>query len=365
MRSYLDDERVREKLARLNDDILETTLYMTKGESSAARPLVIKGEHLFPLLEALVHASGDEGASTGGKVISLTNKTSGPFGGIAPTMLCEVRVLAPGQETKAHRHSMAVVQYVIQGSGKSWIDGQEYTWEKGDIIVYPAWCTHSFRNTGAHPAFFLSITDAPLVAAIGQLRVLPPPQDEASSSLRRPTSHPERRYRDFARVRECLDELEDARVGVFTYLDSVEPPAPIEPIVIRWKKVRALLEALLDVPVQEDPRAGRVIGFYSKNLPDALGTTPTLMVGFQVVPPGRRGLPHRHSVTAIQYIIEGRGMSVIEGKAYEWQAGDIVVTPGGCAHELSNQSETDPAYILGITDLPLMRFMRLLTVEEL
>lgn len=363
MDSYLDDPRVQEKLALLNNDVLETTLYLKKGESRQAQPVIIKGEHLFPLLESLASASGDEGGSAGGKVISLVNKTAGPFEGIAPTLLCEIRALRPGQEAQPHRHSMAVLQYVLQGSGKSWIDGREFDWERGDLIVYPAWCTHSFRNTGTEPAYFLSVMDAPLVAAMGQLKVLPPEESDRAREKRQ--GMPSARYRDFPRVREAIMKLENEQLGVFTYLDSVDLPTSIDPVIIRWKSVKPLLDALLEVPVQEDPRAGRVIGFYNKKLADVRGVTPGLMAGFQVVPPGRRGLPHRHSVTAIQYIIEGTGVSTIEGQRFEWETGDIVVTPGGCAHDLSNRSESHPAYILGITDLPLMRYMRLLTVEEL
>ena len=363
--SYMNDGVVLEKLAAFNDDVLNTTLFMNKGESPLTKPILVKGNLLMPLLEALVHASGDEGLSAGGRVVSLSNKTAGPFGGTSPTMLCEVRALLPGQEARAHRHTMAVLQYVLEGSGTSTIDGETYQWEQGDLVVYPAWCTHSFQNTTQRPAYFFSVMDAPLVEAIGQLKVRPPLQEQEQRSQRQEGLPDKRRYRDFETVQECIRALEDEKLGVFTYLDSVQPPHRVEPMVIRWKNVRPLLDALLELPVQEDPRAGRVIGVYNKTAGESRGTTPALMAGFQVVPPGRRGLPHRHSVTAIQYIIEGEGSSVIEGQTYCWQTGDIIVTPGGCAHDLSNDSEINPAYILGITDLPLMKFLGLLSIEEL
>jgi gentisate 1,2-dioxygenase len=53
----------------------------------------------------------------------------------------------------------------------------------------------------------------------------------------------------------------------------------------------------------------------------------SLIVFQQEIPPGSRSGKQHHQGGRIHYIIEGKGYTVIDGKRYDWEAGDAVVLP--------------------------------------
>ena len=59
-------------------------------------------------------------------------------------------------------------------------------------------------------------------------------------------------------------------------------------------------------------------------------------------PPGSGPKPHRHPYDEVQFIREGRGRYVVEGKEFEAGAGDILVIKAGEIHSFK-----------GIGDAPL------------
>ena len=54
--------------------------------------------------------------------------------------------LAPGLYQSRHRHGGEAWLYVVSGRGHSEIDGAEYPWEQGDLIVVDHWCWHQHFN---------------------------------------------------------------------------------------------------------------------------------------------------------------------------------------------------------------------------
>ena len=92
-------------------------------------------------------------------------QTGGP---VLPTMACLVQLLRPGEHTKAHRHTGSAVYHVVKGDGFTVIDGQRFTWNKGDTIALPPWALHEHANTsGKEDAVLFSIQDTPVLEALG------------------------------------------------------------------------------------------------------------------------------------------------------------------------------------------------------
>jgi gentisate 1,2-dioxygenase len=58
---------------------------------------------------------------------------------------------------------------VIDGEGESEIDGRIFTWERGDVLVAPAWRRHSHSASTA-TAHLLRVTDEPALKHLGWLR---------------------------------------------------------------------------------------------------------------------------------------------------------------------------------------------------
>ena len=97
---------------------------------------------------------------------------SDPISGAAtlPTMNCEIQMLRPGEQSRAHRHTYTVVYHAFRGSGTTRIGEQEFKWEQGDSFVAPLWNWHSHENNSKEPAILFSINDRPAIEALGFFR---------------------------------------------------------------------------------------------------------------------------------------------------------------------------------------------------
>jgi len=76
--------------------------------------------------------------------------------------------LTPGVPTAAHRTTANNIYAVVQGSGTTTIDGESFTWSRGDVVATPAWRPHSHRAFG--DAVLLRVSDEALLSPLDLLR---------------------------------------------------------------------------------------------------------------------------------------------------------------------------------------------------
>jgi gentisate 1,2-dioxygenase len=81
-----------------------------------------------------------------------------------------VQMIRKGEKTRAKRVTGSSVFHVVRGRGRSVIDGKTFDWEKGDIVALPSWAEHDFASTGADDAILFSISDRPVLEALGFYR---------------------------------------------------------------------------------------------------------------------------------------------------------------------------------------------------
>ena len=96
------------------------------------------------------------------------NPTTG--GHVLPTIGCRIQMLRKGEKLKARRVTGSSVFHVVQGKGRSVIEGKTFDWAKGDIIALPSWAEHAHSNTGTEDAILFSISDRPVIEALGFYR---------------------------------------------------------------------------------------------------------------------------------------------------------------------------------------------------
>ncbi|MGP0090636.1 MAG: cupin domain-containing protein [Xanthobacteraceae bacterium] len=90
---------------------------------------------------------------------------------------------------------------------------------------------------------------------------------------------------------------------------------------------------------------------------DAAGTTTNLTAALQILLPGESARPHRHSMNALRFVIDGSGASTkVDGKSCPMSEGDLVITPGGCWHEHIHTG-TAPIVWMDALDVPLHRHL--------
>lgn len=68
-------------------------------------------------------------------------------------------------------------------------------------------------------------------------------------------------------------------------------------------------------------------------------------ITFSSISPNSQGRKHRHTYHAISIITKGKGYAEIEGKKFDWEAGDIFEVPVWAWHQLFNPHDEIVEYI--------------------
>ena len=83
-----------------------------------------------------------------------------PWKGITQSMSLMERVLAPEGEDKQHTHQSEAMMYVLEGKGYEIHDGEEYTWEAGDLVVIEGGVVHSHYSADPDNPCRVLVTNA-------------------------------------------------------------------------------------------------------------------------------------------------------------------------------------------------------------
>ena len=141
---------------------LEPMFYEPHPDGYEAIRSVAQGSpYLFPWAETQTRLAAAAPDPTGrfGRQIALDTyrlKTIGLF------------MLALDDPTAELRTSANNIYSVVRGRGRSTIAGRSFAWERGDVIVAPAWQPHAHEPDGE--AILFRVTDEPLLAALDWLR---------------------------------------------------------------------------------------------------------------------------------------------------------------------------------------------------
>jgi gentisate 1,2-dioxygenase len=90
---------------------------------------------------------------------------------------------------------------------------------------------------------------------------------------------------------------------------------------------------------------------------DAAGTTTNLTAALQILMPGESARPHRHSMNALRFVLDGSGATTrVDGRDCPMAEGDLVITPGWSWHEHAHHGSA-PIVWLDALDAPLHRYL--------
>ena len=85
--------------------------------------------------------------------------------------------------------------------------------------------------------------------------------------------------------------------------------------------------------------------------------TTSLYAGLQLVLPGEVAPAHRHSQTALRFVLEGSGAhTAVNGERTFMRPGDFVITPQWAWHDHGNTSDEPMVWLDGL-DIPLVQFL--------
>jgi gentisate 1,2-dioxygenase len=137
------------------------------------------------------------------------------------------------------------------------------------------------------------------------------------------------------------------------------PPQPPEATYLwSWEKIRPLIDGAISVA---SPQAieRRVLQLVPPQRieEDAQQTSKTISANIQILLPGEKARPHRHTMNALRFVLEGSGaITVVDGKPCPMEEGDLVLTPAWTWHEHIHQG-TAPIVWLDALDVPLHHYM--------
>ncbi len=80
----------------------------------------------------------------------------------------------------------------------------------------------------------------------------------------------------------------------------------------------------------------------------------TLGCWIQMLRPGERTKRHRHTSSAVYFVVRGEGTTVVGEKVLEWSKHDSLVIPNWAWHEHLNRSKSEAAILFSVNDIPVM-----------
>jgi gentisate 1,2-dioxygenase len=100
----------------------------------------------------------------------------------------------------------------------------------------------------------------------------------------------------------------------------------------------------------------RVLMLENPGLPGNASVTQSIYAGLQLILPGEVAPAHRHSQSALRFIIEGKGAyTAVDGEPIYMHPGDLILTPTWTWHDHGNESDTPTVWMDGL-DIPIVRF---------
>jgi gentisate 1,2-dioxygenase len=134
------------------------------------------------------------------------------------------------------------------------------------------------------------------------------------------------------------------------------PPEP--PHIWRWPTLSPLLDAAVAATNMQNAER-RVLMLHNPAYANTEreGATTNLSVNLQILMPGEKARPHRHSMNALRFSLEGDGVTtIVEGKPCPMVRGDLILTPGWTRHEHVHEGKTRSVWVDAL-DVPIHRYL--------
>jgi len=139
-------------------------------------------------------------------------------------------------------------------------------------------------------------------------------------------------------------------------LVTAEPRPRVLPAIWHYDQIRPyLMQSGGLITAQEATR--RVLMLMNPGLGGEASITGSLFAGLQLIMPGEVAPAHRHTQSALRFIIEGHGAyTAVDGERTRMEPGDFVITPSWTWHDHGNDT-SDPMVWLDGLDVQLVNLL--------
>jgi len=154
-----------------------------------------------------------------------------------------------------------------------------------------------------------------------------------------------------------LDENDAAPLWeVLADLVTAAPRTPCVPAIWRFDEIRPLLMEAGDL-ITAAQAERRVLVLENPGIRGQSSITESLYAGVQLVQPGEVAPAHRHTPSALRFVMESNGgYTSVDGERTTMRPGDFVITPSWSFHDHGNQGSGPTIWLDGL-DIPLVRML--------
>ena len=330
-------QEFHQELADSNLGPLWSSVFSPTEPKARAIPYLWKKEMILQKLEKAKQLLSVGTGSIDRRAVYLINpgmKHLQPhgWGGATQTLYAAVQAINPGEIAPSHRHKTSALRFIMEGPcATGSVNGVKYKFEPGDYLITPDWTWHDHANEGEDTVLWMDCLDIPFLQALTSSFFEPHPQQQ--QPLDYPNDYGTKRYTG-GMVRPISDRKPSA--------------APLGRY--KWDLTKQAINGQSEF--KPDPFDGYAIEYINPSTgKDANGRIGARM---QKLPVNFKGKAHRHVHSCIYHVYKGSGYTIIDGKRFDWQAGDFFVTPVWTWHEHVNTSSSEEAFLFSTNDLPIM-----------
>ena len=132
--------------------------------------------------------------------------------------------------------------------------------------------------------------------------------------------------------------------------------------VWRWRQIEPLVRRTPEFMAPGRGAERRILRLDNPGVPERT-SGHTISVAVQYLLPGEVAPAHRHTPSAIRFMLHGEGAyTTIEGDKFVMRPGDLVVTPSMTWHDHGNEG-TEPVIWTDALDSPVVRYLENLAMD--
>ena len=141
------------------------------------------------------------------------------------------------------------------------------------------------------------------------------------------------------------------------------PKSRCQPAFWRYSDIRGDVMASGDLITAKEAER-RVLVMENPGMRGESRITTSLYAGLQLILPGEVAPAHRHTQSALRFVVEGEGAyTAVDGERTTMHEGDFVITPSWTWHDHGNDSDRPMVWLDGL-DIPVLQFLDASFVEH-
>jgi len=139
-------------------------------------------------------------------------------------------------------------------------------------------------------------------------------------------------------------------------LVPVQPKSPCVPAYWNYDQVRPFLQRAGEL-ISAEEAVRRVLILENPALRGKSAITQSLYAGLQLILPTEVAPSHRHTQSALRFIVEGQGAyTAVDGERTTMRPGDFIITPSWTLHDHGNEVNEPVVWLDGL-DIPMISFL--------